>query len=157
MKRMAFAWWKHCQPTLALIVGLLLGVSGAIPSRAADAGLPAVTVQQISALLDEKEARTPAQRKLHSHLVYAIKMNRNEPIAPGVPTQPLNFKPEADGRVLVDISAKVTAALLTLIRQNGDIVSTHPEYDAIRARLPLGRSEERRVGKECRSRWSKDQ
>ncbi|HEU0008859.1 MAG TPA: S8 family serine peptidase [Verrucomicrobiae bacterium] len=135
---MPIAWWNFCQPPLALGVGLLLGVGGALPLRAAEAGLPAVTVQQISALLDEKEARTPAQRKLHSHLVYAIKMNRNEPIAPGVPTQPLNFKPEADGRVLVDISAKVTAALLTLIRQNGDIVSTHPEYDAIRARLPLG-------------------
>ena len=135
---MAFAWWKDCQPPLALVVGLLLGVSAAIPSRAADAGLPAVTVQQITALLDEKEARTPAQRKLHSHLVYAIKMNRGEPIAPGVPTQPLNFKPEADGRVLVDISAKVTAGLLTLIRQNGDVVSTFPEYDSIRARLPLG-------------------
>ena len=135
---MQFAWCRYCQPPLALGVALLLSIGGMRSSRAADAGLPAVTVQQISALLEQKDARTPAQRKLHSHLVYAIKMSRNEPIAPGVPTQRLNFAPEADGRVLVDITAKVTEPLLALVRQNGEVVSTHPDYDAIRARLPLG-------------------
>src|SRR6266850_1434884 len=40
--------------------------------------------QQIQALLEEKEARTPAQQKIDSQLLYSIKMRRGESIAKNV-------------------------------------------------------------------------
>ena len=40
-------------------------------------------MQQIQALEDEKGSRTPAQKKIDSQLLYAMKMERAEPIAAG--------------------------------------------------------------------------
>jgi len=44
-------------------------------------------MQQIQGLLEEKAARTPAQQKIGSHLIYAWKLSRGEPIANGVQTR----------------------------------------------------------------------
>ena len=44
-------------------------------------GLSAAVKAQIASLQQEKAARTPAQKKLDSHLVYAVKTNRKEVVA----------------------------------------------------------------------------
>ena len=91
---------------------------------------------------DEKEARTEAQKKLDSHIVLAIKKSRGEPPF----DKPTRLDPdlaiEADGRVLVDITATVTQAVLDQIAALGGTVVNHfAASRAIRARVPLLRLE----------------
>src|SRR5205809_562311 len=61
---------------------------------------------QIAALMDEKASRTPAQQKMDSQLVYAVKMARGEAIAQGVPQ--LHVGVATDGSPLtIDVRASV--------------------------------------------------
>ena len=93
---------------------------------------------QISSLMEAKLARTPAQQKIDSNLLAAIRVSRGEPIAANVPALQPNVKFEADGKVLVDIHATVTKELLGEIKDGGgQIVNSFEQYDAIRARIPL--------------------
>src|SRR6185503_20932770 len=62
-------------------------------------------LQQISALLVEKESRTPTQRKIDSQLLYGLRQSQGLPPAPGVPNQRLSFTTDGGGQVLVDIRA----------------------------------------------------
>lgn len=95
--------------------------------------------EQIKALLDEKEARTPAQRKLDSQLVYLTKQSRNQPIAKGLTNFRASVLTETDNRVLVDISATVSKDLLDAIAKGGgEVVNQFAAFNAIRARLPIG-------------------
>src|SRR5215510_859912 len=41
-------------------------------------------LRQIEALMEEKESRTPAQKKIDSQLIYRLKQKRGQRIAPGV-------------------------------------------------------------------------
>jgi len=60
------------------------------------------------------------------------------PVADGVPTQRVDVDKDGDGRVLVDIKADVTDALLQYIRTlGGNVVNDFPQYHAIRAGIPL--------------------
>jgi len=52
-------------------------------------------MQQIQGLLAEKAARTPAQRKIGAHLIYASKMSRGEPIASHTQSLPLRVRTDA--------------------------------------------------------------
>jgi hypothetical protein len=94
--------------------------------------------QQIASLRAEKAARSPAQRKISSRLLYASKMRRGLAIAPGVLVLRSGVEVEADGTTLVDIRADVSPELLDRIRELGGAVGSHfAEFRAIRARLPL--------------------
>lgn len=113
-----------------------------VPARAAEPNLPGPIMQQIAALQQAKEARTPAQRKLDSQLIYGIKMSRGEPVAVGVPTQRLDFAPDAEGRVVVDITATITDALVAEVqRLGGLVINKHSRFNAMRARMPLAQLE----------------
>ena len=88
--------------------------------------------------LDEKASRTLAQKKLDSHIVLAIKKSRGEPPF----DKPTQLDPdlvvEQDGRVLVDLNAKVTDQLLAVIAHRGGTVLQHFEsMRSIRAQVPL--------------------
>ena len=92
--------------------------------------------------MTEKESRTAAQRKLDSHIVLALKKSRGE--APF--DQPTSLDPdlavEADGRVLVDLDAAVTGALLARIESTGGkIIASFEASHAIRALVPLAQME----------------
>jgi hypothetical protein len=98
--------------------------------------------QQFAALLQEKVTRTPAQRKIDSQLLYAIKIDRNDPLMQQVPKLRSSVKFTPTNRVEVDIKAPVNALQLQTIRQlGGDIISSVPRYNAIRAELPLNKIE----------------
>jgi hypothetical protein len=95
-------------------------------------------LQQIQALMGEKAARTPIQRKISSHLLHALKMQRREPIARGIPTLRSSVNVAGDGSTLVDIKADVTEALLDhIVVLGGTIINSFPQYRAIRAQIPL--------------------
>src|SRR2546427_11677739 len=64
------------------------------------------------------------------------------------------FRSHAFGRSLAPIEPAVVAAAQYLVASRGDAGEAHGGGDRLRARLEKARSEERRVGKECRSRWS---
>ncbi|MFZ0826530.1 MAG: S8 family serine peptidase [Verrucomicrobiia bacterium] len=95
-------------------------------------------LKQIAALEQEKARRTPAQQKIDSQLLYADKMQRNLPVADGVPTQRVDLDQDGQGRVLVDITAEVTGGLLRQIEAlGGMVINSFPQYHAIRAAVPL--------------------
>jgi hypothetical protein len=96
--------------------------------------------RQIQITLDEKESRTTAQRKLDSQLLYALKQKRGE--NRGVPAMRVDIKPDEKGRVLVDITARVSARLISKIKKlGGEVVSSSERYHTIRARLTLEKLE----------------
>lgn len=94
--------------------------------------------RQLTALSQEKAARTPAQKKMSSQLVLSLKARRGE--LQGSPLEAVRpqVNVAADDSVLVDIKAEVTPALLAEIEKlGGRIVSSHTEHDAIRAYVPF--------------------
>lgn len=133
---------------LMLALALFLCLYGILPSsptaRAQDAEpdgsqrLSARARQQIEALIAEKKARTPVQRKIDSHLLAADKMRRGEPVAEGVLTLRTGVEVDSGGRVLVDIDASVSKELLKQVEAaGGEVINSFPQYNAIRARIPL--------------------
>src|SRR2546423_2074260 len=97
---------------------------------------------QIKALDEEKQSRTPAQKKMDSQLVYAVKMNRGEAIAPGVQTLAVDVGASDNGDITVDISADIDDALLGQLQQMGvQVVSSEPQYHALRVNTSLDRLE----------------
>ena len=106
------------------------------PSEPAGGELSPALVQQIEALMAEKAQRTPAQRKVSSHLLHAQQIQRGEPIAAGVVLRQSLVEP--GGMVTVDIRADVTPEVLARIEAlGGSLIGSVPQYRAIRARLPL--------------------
>lgn len=96
------------------------------------------TLAQISALMQEKENRTPAQLKMDSQLVYALKTSRNETIATGVVTLRTPVSVDANGRVEVDIKGEIAQALGDFITQSGGVVvNSYPRFNSLRASFPL--------------------
>jgi hypothetical protein len=103
--------------------------------------LPGNTEQQIRALLSEKAARNPAQAKMDSHLVHAAQILRGQPVSPDFPTPPGELESvhrDANDMVEVDIRTDVSPDLLAMIGSlGGTVVNAFPQYEAVRARLPL--------------------
>src|SRR6267143_6221412 len=105
--------------------------------------ISSAVLQQIQALEDEKESRTPAQQKIDSQLLYAMKMERAEPIASGVSSLQVNVGASEQGRVVVDISASVDDKLFQLLANNGAVVLVStPEYNSVRVEVALNRLED---------------
>ena len=108
-----------------------------------DGQISASALKQIAALEKEKESRTPTQQKIDTQLLYADKIRRGVPIADGVPLQRVDLDKDNQGRILVDIKADVTDALLQYIKSlGGNVVNDFPQYQAIRAGVPLANIED---------------
>src|SRR5436190_16022140 len=58
---------------------------------------------QIEALLREKDTRSPAEQKIDSQLLYAWRMQKGLPVAPGVETLEVDLPYADDGHVIVDV------------------------------------------------------
>ena len=102
----------------------------------------ATVEQQMQALQDEKAARTPAQTKIDSNLLYTMRMMAGRPAAPGVPYLNTGVELDQDNNLVVDITAQVSAGLLQQLRLMGAaILYTNAELHSIRARVPPDRLE----------------
>ena len=89
-------------------------------------------------LRPEKSARSAAQRKINSQLLFEIYRRRGEAEQKGVPPGDTGVKIDGRGRALVDVRAEVTPALLDTIRGLGaTIVSLSRGSQSIVARVPL--------------------
>ena len=90
-----------------------------------DDGIAPSARAQIQALLDEKETRTPAERKIDSQLLYARRMEMGLPIAPGVQTLEVYVPHAGDGHVVVNVKATVTNRLVqSLSGMTGEMKQT---------------------------------
>jgi hypothetical protein len=89
-------------------------------------------------VMEEKAARTAAQKKINSQLLYALYARRGESERRGTPTGPFPFEIDPRGRVLIDIRADVTDTLLDRVRTlGGEITTTSVPARSILARFPL--------------------
>ena len=91
-------------------------------------------VEQIDALMRDKEARTPTQAKVSSRLLYTARMLRSQEAAPGIPVLYTNLELDERNNLFVDITAWVSDDLLQRMRSLGvRIVRSEPAYRSIRA------------------------
>jgi subtilisin-like proprotein convertase family protein len=99
--------------------------------------------RQISALLAEKQGRTPEQRKISSHLLNAMRSQRGLAITRGGEVRTLRSampmaKLNSDGRALVNIKGDATKELLmTVEKLGGEVKYASEKAGVIRALLPL--------------------
>jgi hypothetical protein len=100
------------------------------------------TTQQTPSLAEEKRSRTPAQKKIDSHLLNALKCSKAKAGCQSLATDDL-VKIDRQGRVRVDIRVKVTPQALTRVRQlGGKIIAVYKQYQSIEAQFPLSRLED---------------
>lgn len=128
----------HHVMTVAVGFALLTGCKPDLAATQESQSRPPAS-EQIQTILDEKAGRTPAQQKISSHLLYALKEMRHGDGDPSrAPSPRSSVKVDADGTTMVDIRAKVTAAVLSKIQAlGGTVISNFPQFQAIRARIPL--------------------
>ena len=84
------------------------------------------------------EQRTPPQQKLNPQLQDALRAPLQKPTAAGISRLQATDPDAKNERVMVDIRADVTPAVLTRIRElGGTVINSVRKYQAIRAQLPL--------------------
>ena len=87
-------------------------------------------------LADEKRSRTPAQKKIDSQLLYAIRRQRGD--TRGLPKQLVDLKLDAKGRVVVDITSAVPSRVVPKIQAlDGSVLSVSQKYHTVRALIAL--------------------
>jgi hypothetical protein len=128
-----------------LCIVLAFGVAGSFTGVAFSRQIQPSGIRQIQALLEEKAHRTPAQRKLDSHLHLAGQVARgvlSTRQIPAAANAAKMLKFDARQRVHVDIRGTVSKGLLAEIAAlGGTVESSQVQYGAIRAWLPLLKAE----------------
>ena len=82
-----------------IVVAVLLGQAFSPADAAEPERLSESALQQIRALQQEKQSRSAVHRKLDSQLVFQLRLNRGQSIAPGLSRLKPDLKLERDGRV----------------------------------------------------------
>ncbi|HEX6765653.1 MAG TPA: S8 family serine peptidase, partial [Polyangiaceae bacterium] len=97
--------------------------------------------RQIRALIAEKEGRTPAQQKIESRLIHAMKTFLGEPMAAGVGQFESNVKLD-EGYVRVDIRTRGTEAVVRAVEANGGtVIERFEQFHSVTARVPIANVE----------------
>jgi hypothetical protein len=98
---------------------------------------------QLAALKAEKASRTPAQRKIDSHLLYAEKKARKVALPAHMPNVDPGIAVDRDGQVVVDVRGRMTTSLLQNVQAAGGQVTLRAsKAGSLRVRLPLTNLEE---------------
>jgi hypothetical protein len=96
-------------------------------------------LNEFAAIQAEKTARTPAERKLHSDLLYLTREAAGRLPVAGAPHLTSHVSLEMDGRVSVTIAATPDAALRQAIsRMGGTITYESARWKTIQALVPAG-------------------
>ncbi|MDJ0610904.1 MAG: S8 family serine peptidase [Kiloniellales bacterium] len=131
---------SRCALTGLVALSLLAGASSAAQAQRVE--LSDTAKKQIETLMEEKAARTPAQQKINSQLLYEMKRRRGDPAMRAVPTLRSSIEVARDGTTLVDMKAEVSDALLDRIEAlGGRVVNHQARFKAVRARMPVDQLE----------------
>jgi Subtilase family/Secretion system C-terminal sorting domain len=96
------------------------------------------TLNQIEAILQEKNSRTPVEQKIDSRLLQAVREKLGQQMVKGLKLDPVNVNADKLGNLDVDISATVTDDLLVRLQKLGaGIIFPSAEYHTIRATVNL--------------------
>lgn len=94
-------------------------------------------LNQFAAIQAEKAARTPAERKLHSGLLYLSRETAGRLAVAGMPHLTSHVSREGDGRVMVNIAAIPNAALhQAIVLAGGTITYESARWKTVQAVLP---------------------
>jgi hypothetical protein len=100
-------------------------------------GFGVTAAEQAQALQQDKAARTPAQRKIDSNLIYTTRMLAGKPVANGVPYLYTGVDLDAHNNLVVDMVANVTDPLLQQLTAVGaQVLYTNARLRSIRAIVP---------------------
>lgn len=126
---------KFYVPLLAVFFVLLI-------APAASAQLAPATMRQIQSLLNEKQLRTPVQRKIDSRLLQAVREARGDKMADDVMLEAAVVNAEKSGILKVDIKGVITDELIRKIEAvGGSVIYASPRYGTVRAEIGLSRVE----------------
>lgn len=114
---------------------------GALAQNVAASDLPQnfspAVMNQFKSIQAEKAARSPAERKIRSGLLYLSREAAGGLAVAGAPDLKSHVDRELDGRVIVDIAAVPNPALLQAIKQaGGTVLYQSARWKSIRASLP---------------------
>jgi subtilisin family serine protease len=120
---------------------LLVGITAG-PLAAAEAPrlqIAPQAMQQIRLALEQKARLTAVERRIDSALLIAQWRRRGAlPANLAILRPGVDLRTDVEGRVLVDVEAQVSEPLLDGIgRLGGEVVSSHPGFDAVRAWIPI--------------------
>lgn len=129
-----------------MVAALLLAVLGRSASELAAqvpaAGLSPRATAQIEALVIEKALRTPAQRKMSSSVVFAVKRSRGEAVGVGLDRLRSRLSDVNQRGAVLDLRANVSDELLGRLRALGaEILDVVPAHRSVRIRVGLGHAE----------------
>jgi Subtilase family len=131
---------------LLLVVALVsygtrIGAAQA-PQDLMPADIAPSALEQINALIAEKESRTGAQRKIDSQLLYERRMEAGQPIASGLWAVETDLPYAADGHVIVDVRARAGGDLGSRLSGAGfELVSASADGADLRVHLNLDQLE----------------
>ncbi len=129
---------KLCKP-----IFLVVFFSGLVVPSLLSQDIKPEAMRQIRSLMQEKESRTPVQRKINSQILYAYKLQEGKAIARNVPSLKVGVKADNLGMIKVDIKATVTPELLDrLIFMGSKIIHSSVNYNSITAEIPLSKIEQ---------------
>lgn len=124
--------------TFLIIVGLSIGKATA--QSAGNLRITQSAAAQIQVLVQEKQSRTPSQRKINSAILHTLKARRGDELLRRVPELNTFVKVDSEGKVRVNIktNAPVTPELLQKITATGaEVLVSVPNYNAIQVLVPL--------------------
>ncbi len=143
--------WISAALVVALLVSTLLwnySTQAAHPSgrgagaTAQQGAISSEALEQIRALIMEKESWTGTRQKIDSQLIFELKMRRGEMIAEGVRTLQTDLPYNDQGKPILDLKAKVSDALIDQLKNYGaEIVSSLPEHDSLRIQVDIDKIE----------------
>jgi subtilisin family serine protease len=103
------------------------------------------TIKQLQAIEAAKANRTPAQAKISSDLLGAIKARTGEALIAGAPSLKATahtLEKLENGQISVDIKGEMTPALQAYIEsQGGQVTANLPAYQASTAKIPIEKVE----------------
>ena len=104
--------------------------------------LPPVVQEQLASVVRDKAARTPAQKKISSALIYAARMQAGLDAIPGIRQLETGITPDANGAVRVSIRSRVPAEAAELAKANGaEILGVYPDLKTVNVLMPLNKVE----------------
>jgi subtilase family protein len=118
--------------------GTLVGAVAPLAQDQPAAGLAPEALAQIAALLADKEARTGAEQKIDSQLLYEAKMESGAPIADGILTIQTDMPYAGDGHIVVDVRARAGSGVAERLAAAGvEVESVSADGASLRAHVNI--------------------